>query len=1591
MNLTSIPKIKFYRATPIPAAKAGGGTSSRGLVRSNFFKIDPDIINQQKTRTAAGMNRMAYGAGVGAGMTAATMENMVKGFVGAIFRKQQQRNERRERRSDVQQQRSGAGQISALVPAINANTVALNNLGNTINGIGANLSSVLKIEQGRYKAEKDALARSYKPTFDKREQVKGGKSGLGDVIFRTGGKFWEAITGLLSGLLKFLFIKPLLEWLADRSNQQKIVGILETVKKVFDFLYNFTKGRIVGIVDGLAKAFDGDLSWRERLTGLFGALGNLGVLLLGIRWLSNPTKIIKDVGTVLGIFKGALGTMLKFLSVPFKLLSGAARLTTGVVGAAVRNPLATLAIAGGGALTAMAVKNKYDNDPEFREFIQQKYGDISEFTQEQFARISTEFNKRVEQGREFLRGDEESVADNLITQAEELRQSIVKESTDIFNDLTGREEQVAPEIQPIGGDMTVDEYLRQYTDQLTSEVGERIGASDTQVNFLTDLTEDLIGQNQEFIDTVQDQLSGLNILPERSKGGVVPAPTTKKGGWIQGPQSGYPVSLDGGKSTSFIGHGTEYVSQKKDGSAFVIPVDTPDTRKTPGLETKRTQEAQRSGYTTPGFSEGGLFDFKPGGYKPKMPGGLNIQMDKGPKELKYAPRGGWITGPMSGYPVSVKGKNRPDFIAHGTEYISKKPTGEYTVLPFHNTAPAAESLSREFASAEGFPVPSKLPTASSFEKPSQTVDKVQPGKKGYIFGSIGKAIGNIGKSIGNLFGGGSKKDSGGGGGNFFSNIASGIGNFVGGIFGRKQEPTTPKFDAGNMFSSGFDFGGAFKKNPAYDVITPGSKPKFDIFGGSDLWNSVGSNLGNALGFGEDFNIGSFYSRPQKKSGWETMQDQARAMGNKWGLQYDEKGNVRGSSILPAILRNAGGLGKEIGMMLGGEEGSETGSVVGNALFKIFGGGGSGKDGQATMNDVLSSAGGLAAHFLKGKKGILGDIGDYAGIFFGPNSDNFTFGEKVALALSHGMRGSKYGKYIRPIAEALGVNLENSIRLAKMMNGEGLVGDEAGANQAAGDVPGGPGSVQGGGAAGNDGDMALEGGGIKAAIRTGKLALSQGFTVMNHPNFRNNKWSEFGANTGKGFMPGGGQKVVGGGLYQMGLGIDVADFRDGGNSSRLISFADDNYAYKQDRKLVHIAHDGWGSWSLGGKREGPGRYGYPEQVYLGFAKKLQPGSGSTLGPVQGGLDEAQQGAVGQAVQNTAPNATTAEKAAVANAITNAATGFGYNPDLGNILADYGVNAKSYMDTWDSAKLANMYNNENNPYGEMDWSKDLGLDLGLDYDKYMSMSYDPNAIYGQLIAEGKPEGEAENMLNAKKVTGFGADLKFDSSGMAGYSPAVKTKIPAPVGVTMGSGPSPNFITDLASPRERDFSSRTNASQDVSDRMFAPTMRGGGKTVPFIAPESGREDMHDFVPQVPKAGRGGADYLSASNDLMAGNKTGGFMSPAEGQGQQTGEDVLNQGDRLKSQSTGKAAQDVESTNAFKYATRERQYGQERVTEQSQRMVQSAIARVEAINADVKQSVAQAQQAVAKAIASSNSGGGGGVGMAAKAMTSVQNSRTA
>ena len=107
--------------------------------------------------------------------------------------------------------------------------------------------------------------------------------------------------------------------------------------------------------------------------------------------------------------------------------------------------------------------------------------------------------------------------------------------------------------------------------------------------------------------TVKQETGSMEVKGELT-------PEMAEGGWIEGPQSGYPVSLDG-KGVDFIGHGKEYVSKGPAGSAFIVPFDTPATRKDPSLTGRRMREAKNMGFSTGGklnskkfFSSGGQYD-----------------------------------------------------------------------------------------------------------------------------------------------------------------------------------------------------------------------------------------------------------------------------------------------------------------------------------------------------------------------------------------------------------------------------------------------------------------------------------------------------------------------------------------------------------------------------------------------------------------------------------------------------------------------------------------------------------------------------------------------------------------------------------------------------------------------------------------------------------------------------------------------------------------------------------------------------------------------------------------------------------------------
>ena len=100
-------------------------------------------------------------------------------------------------------------------------------------------------------------------------------------------------------------------------------------------------------------------------------------------------------------------------------------------------------------------------------------------------------------------------------------------------------------------------------------------------------------------ESVVRNISNTNTITNRKY--ARPIQAKAKGGWISGPLKGYPVSLDGEK-IDFIGHGTEFVARKPSGS-FVIPVDTPETRKDPSLMERRVKEAKRAGFDSLGLNK----------------------------------------------------------------------------------------------------------------------------------------------------------------------------------------------------------------------------------------------------------------------------------------------------------------------------------------------------------------------------------------------------------------------------------------------------------------------------------------------------------------------------------------------------------------------------------------------------------------------------------------------------------------------------------------------------------------------------------------------------------------------------------------------------------------------------------------------------------------------------------------------------------------------------------------------------------------------------------------------------------------------------
>ena len=94
----------------------------------------------------------------------------------------------------------------------------------------------------------------------------------------------------------------------------------------------------------------------------------------------------------------------------------------------------------------------------------------------------------------------------------------------------------------------------------------------------------------------------------KSNGGAIPQ--AAQGGWISGPQSGYPVSLDGGDQPRSSDMELSMLLERQMGKLFVVPFNTPGTKTQPHLTQRRIGEAKSLGFNIPGFANGGIVGTK---------------------------------------------------------------------------------------------------------------------------------------------------------------------------------------------------------------------------------------------------------------------------------------------------------------------------------------------------------------------------------------------------------------------------------------------------------------------------------------------------------------------------------------------------------------------------------------------------------------------------------------------------------------------------------------------------------------------------------------------------------------------------------------------------------------------------------------------------------------------------------------------------------------------------------------------------------------------------------------------------------------------
>ena len=199
------------------------------------------------------------------------------------------------------------GKASDVSSSINKNTEGVNNIGDTVNGIAKSVKRINDIQVKRLELLQAENKKKFKPQYAKTDN-KVAKGFLTKVSEGKAPGFLEGLLKMFSSLFKLFIVLPIMKWMADPKNKQAVETAVKVVTSIVKFMMAIAKFGVTNALDGLYGMLSEDTGWFEKVFRFGQAVLGIGTLVLGMKYLFRPDKLIRDIiGSIRALIRFATG------------------------------------------------------------------------------------------------------------------------------------------------------------------------------------------------------------------------------------------------------------------------------------------------------------------------------------------------------------------------------------------------------------------------------------------------------------------------------------------------------------------------------------------------------------------------------------------------------------------------------------------------------------------------------------------------------------------------------------------------------------------------------------------------------------------------------------------------------------------------------------------------------------------------------------------------------------------------------------------------------------------------------------------------------------------------------------------------------------------------------------------------------------------------------------------------------------------------------------------------------------------------------------------------------------------------------------